>query len=355
MPADHLTTDSETSLSALEHAVLAVLTGTPAAEAAARHPSLSAGEVIRAAQRYQAAGRTALSSVADSGWYQVNIEFPDPGSAERTLATHLLPPLQRAHADGTVGTWWYIRKTPHWRLRLSASHRAGLLPQAITAALDDLSAQHLITTWSEGVYEPETHAFGGPEAMHAAHRFFHRDSVNVLSYLDSSGCQLTPAVTPFPLRELSLLTCAALLRAAGQDWHEQGDVWHRVAQTRPLGPATPHDRLRHLTGQLHHLFAADLERVLTNQGLRSPFDTVRPWFAAATEAGDTLRYLAGLGRLRRGLRDVLAHHVIFHWNRLGLTTPQQAILAHAAAITILPPSAGGTSHDLAVAVDVART
>jgi len=344
MPADHLTTDRETSLTLLEHAALAVLTGTPAPEAAAGHPSLSARDVIKAAERYQAAGRAALSSVADSGWYQVNIEFPDRGAAERTLAAHLLPRLQRAHADGTIGSWWYIRKTPHWRLRLSAGHRAGLLPQTITAALDDLSTQHLITIWSEGVYEPETHAFGGPEAMDAAHRFFHRDSVNILSYLGCSGFQLIPA-TPFPLRELSLLTCAALLRAAGQDWHEQGDVWHRVALLRPLDPVTPHDRLRHMTEQLHQLFAVDLERILANQGLHSPFDTVRPWFAAATEAGDTLRDLARLGLLRRGLRDVLAHHVIFHWNRLGLTTTHQAILAHAAATTILPSSGGATCHD----------
>jgi hypothetical protein len=36
------------------------------------------------------------------------------------------------------------------------------------------------------------------------------------------------------------------------------------------------------------------------------------------------------GKLRRGLRDVLAHHIIFQWNRIGLTFRTQGILARAA-------------------------
>jgi thiopeptide-type bacteriocin biosynthesis protein len=333
MPADHLTTDRETSLEALEHAVLALLTRTPAAQAAARQPQLSSEDVIKAAQRYQIAGRAALSSMAADGWHQVDIEFPDPGTAGRTVAAHLLPQLQRAHADGTIRSWWYIRKEPRWRFRLSGCP-AGLLPRAVAASLDGLEAELLITTWSEGVYEPEIHAFGGPQAMDVAHRFFHRDSINILCRPDYTS--IAAATDSAPPRELSLLTCAAMLRSAGQDWHEQGDVWHRVAKMRPLDPATLHDRLHHLAGQLHQLFTVDLHQILTSPEPRPPFDALGHWFIAATEAGDALRGLARLGLLRRGLRDILAHHVIFHWNRLGLPATHQAIIAHAAALAVFP-------------------
>jgi hypothetical protein len=36
----------------------------------------------------------------------------------------------------------------------------------------------------------------------------------------------------------------------------------------------------------------------------------------------------------RGTRDILAHHVIFHWNRIGLPYKTQSILAHAAKTVI---------------------
>jgi hypothetical protein len=59
------------------------------------------------------------------------------------------------------------------------------------------------------------------------------------------------------------------------------------------------------------------------------------------------------GTLERGLRDILAHHVIFHWNRLGLTAASQSIVARAALETIMNPlssvpnTRGGTTPDVA--------
>jgi hypothetical protein len=39
--------------------------------------------------------------------------------------------------------------------------------------------------------------------------------------------------------------------------------------------------------------------------------------------------------MERGLRDVLAHHVIFHFNRIGVPAPAQAVLARAARNALL--------------------
>nr|WP_143267114.1 lantibiotic dehydratase C-terminal domain-containing protein [Amycolatopsis thailandensis] len=55
----------------------------------------------------------------------------------------------------------------------------------------------------------------------------------------------------------------------------------------------------------------------------------------SSTAGVDLGRLARVGTLRRGLRAVLSHHVIFHWNRIGLSYGTQAILAHAVKTAVL--------------------
>jgi thiopeptide-type bacteriocin biosynthesis protein len=331
-PGDTVTT--------LEPAILAVLTGTPPPLAAAP-AAIPIVDLIDAANRYQAAGQAALVRHRCDDWYQVQIEFADPHAAEHIVATRLGPRLRHAETTGLLTSWWYIRKTPRWRLRLHAEapHREQLR-RFVTDTLDELASQRQIVTWAAGVYEPETCAFGGPEAMEVAHRFFHADSINMLNYASAFRLVADPRAAPLGVRELSLLVCTALLRAAGQDWHEQGDVWHRVARMRPLQTSAPPKRLRK---KVHQLLALDTKQAAAMAEGRDPLDSVRPWLATANEAGEALRELARTGTLRRGLRDVLAHHVIFHWNRLGITTAAQAILAHAAATTILH-TIGNDSH-----------
>ena len=99
-----------------------------------------------------------------------------------------------------------------------------------------------IATWIETIYEPEVHAFGGPEAMRLAHRLFHTDSRCILGCL--GDVRATTSGQRDRRRELSVLLCSALMRSARQDWYEQGDVWARVAEARPLPVDTPIDRLR---------------------------------------------------------------------------------------------------------------
>jgi hypothetical protein len=62
------------------------------------------------------------------------------------------------------------------------------------------------------------------------------------------------------------------------------------------------------------------------------------WAAAYTSAGCDLAHLASDGHLRRGLRDTLAHHVIFAANRLGLPAAAQAVLATTASTVVFGDS-----------------
>lgn len=182
-----------------------------------------------------------------------------------------------------------------------------------------------ITSWVETIYEPETQAFGGTSGMSTAHELFHHDSQHILDHLTRPGDHR---------REHTVLLCSVLLRAAGQDWYEQGDTWARVAETRPLPPEIEPDRLHALQSRLRRLMTVDANPASPLTGPEGQLAEIATWTAAFHTAGVQLAALARAGTLRRGVRAVLAHHVIFHWNRLGLTYNTQSVLAHAAKAAV---------------------
>ena len=250
-------------------------------------------------------------------WHQVDIRFTDHATAEDITARWLRPAL-----DQTT-SWWFTRKSPTWRVR-HLTRDAGSTAHgraALTRTLDDLRSEGEVTDWTEVIYEPEIHAFGGTQAMSAAHTLFHHDSAHILTRPRGPGHR----------REHTILLCSALLRAAGQDWYEQGDIWARVAQNRrpdPGHPDTPQQGL-------HRLMTVDTDPgspLIASEGQLAELAT---WFTAFHTAGRTLGDLARRGELTRGLRAVLAHHVIFHWNRLGLSHQTQSHLAAAAHQVVL--------------------
>jgi thiopeptide-type bacteriocin biosynthesis protein len=67
--------------------------------------------------------------------------------------------------------------------------------------------------------------------------------------------------------------------------------------------------------------------------------TAATWLSGFRHAGQAFASAASQSQLQRGLRDILAHLIIFHWNRLGLTAAAQAILARAAQDVIMSTAA----------------
>jgi thiopeptide-type bacteriocin biosynthesis protein len=261
-------------------------------------------------------------------WQQVVVEFGDYAAAEQTAVTHLLPIMDRAGADGLVASWWFIRKAPKWRLRYLPPDQTaeGATRHALCTALDTLRATGHIAGWVETIYEPEVHAFGGADAMTIAHQLFHLDSRHILAHVSSGHDQR---------RELTILLCSVLMRAAGQDWYEHGDIWARVAENRPLSPETPPDRAQALEPGLRRLMTVDADPSSPLVVPDGPLAHIVTWSTAFHAAGTALGELARRGVLRRGLRSVLAHHVIFHWNRFGLPYDAQSVLARAALEVVL--------------------
>ncbi|MFF2779496.1 thiopeptide-type bacteriocin biosynthesis protein [Streptomyces sp. NPDC058052] len=255
----------------------------------------------------------------EASWRQSNIAFADWAASETTALTHLAPQLRATVAEGTVTAWFLMRKHPCWRIRyqLADPGRDPLPP-----ALDILTAQGHITGWTRSVYEPETHAFGGPKAMEIAHHLFHHDSHSLtIHYQDNSRRR----------NEASLLLCALLMRSAGLDWYEQGDVWARVGNHRPLPEAASADRHETAVRRLISVNAEELMRP------GAALAHLADWAQTYVHAGTSLSRLAATGHLHRGLRDVLAHHVLFAWNRAGLPYAVQAAIAAAARAVVFGP------------------
>ncbi|MET8045655.1 thiopeptide-type bacteriocin biosynthesis protein [Micromonospora sp. NPDC005215] len=242
-----------------------------------------------------------------NSWKQVNVAYPgpDPRQRERQAVDHLTRVLPVAEAEGLVTSWWFIRKGP-WRIRyLPATPSSDRVHLLLTDAVN----------WTTDIYEPETHAFGGVASMSAAHALFHHDSRHLLDYLSDN---------PDDRREHALILCTALMRAAGLDINEQGDVWTKIADQRStLASPAPNQDPRAWTA-----LTSDVRHLLLGSPLAGGIDS--DWLGAFKDTGKVVRTLRESGKLTRGIRGIVALHVIFHMNRLGVRASTQATLARAA-------------------------
>ena len=302
----------------LEQAVLGYLSGGDLA-VATRTTGMSPSRFALAAERYREAGRSTLDP-DPSGWAQVDIEFVDYTHAENTFHDELWPVLRTRR-------WWFVRKRPHWRLRyLDAGYPD--LPGDLRDALDTMTASGTLRRWRRAVYEPETAAFGGPAGLKAVNDIHVADATGLLTYLGTNA----DGGVDGPSRSLaSLMTLAHLMRAAGLEWAEQGDVWARVEELRPEAPITDPVSVG-LAGKARSALSTDLTALVRDD---TDFACLSTW---AGELHDTGRHLAAItagGALQTGLRTVLARTVLFCWNRAGFTTEQQSVWALAARRAIL--------------------
>ncbi|EWM19845.1 O-methyltransferase [Kutzneria sp. 744] len=194
------------------------------------------------------------------------------------------------------------------------------LRDTVIQALEGMQDDGTVASWVATIYEPEVHAFGGTDGMATAHRLFHHDSQHILA---------RPAGPSDHRREHTILLCGVMMRAAGQDWYEQGDVWARVADNRPLHQRR-RDQLQSLFSGLRRLLSVDAGPGSPLAAPKGQLADIAGWINTFHEAGKDLGGFSRRGELTRGLRAVLAHHVIFHWNRLGLSYETQSVLAAAA-------------------------
>ncbi|WP_338596894.1 thiopeptide-type bacteriocin biosynthesis protein [Saccharopolyspora sp. SCSIO 74807] len=330
MPLNQLNT-SAAPAELIATAVRSVMAGETLPEAAAAH-DLDVGELADALDTYDRAGRAAVyDRTADTTWWQAHLEFSAWEQAELIAASALAPLLNAWCRTGLLRQWWFIRKAPSWRLRLQPDTDHDALRTRAAAELDRLVQQGHLASWRPSHYEPEALAFGGPSGIRIAHTLFSADSANLLAHLHTRH-------VPLGRVELSMLLCTQLFRAAGQEQFEAGDIWHRVTYLRPhpQHPSTDTGHHTDLTRQLRTLLTYDARPTGPLFAPEGSLHAAHDWAHAFHEAGRDLARAARESKVHRGIRHILAHHVIFHWNRLGLDTNTQHALAHAATCALLP-------------------
>ncbi|MET8707196.1 methyltransferase, FxLD system [Streptomyces californicus] len=255
-------------------------------------------------------------------WQQHNITFIDRESSRHAIDERLGPALITAVTEGQLTGWWFMNKQP-WPLRYLADEPSPI----IESLLSDLVGDGAVVSWLPSVYEPESEAFGGPDAMDTAHGLFHSDSLHLLTY--------QPSPDHLGRKETAVLLASAMMRGAGLDWFEQGDVWAKVSALRPPTDPARSERAAELVPAMRKLMTADAYS-LCNQG--GPLHAHEEWVTAFERAGAALAALACRGALTRGLRAVIAHHIIFHANRAGLIRDDQSALSNIAREAVMGTS-----------------
>jgi thiopeptide-type bacteriocin biosynthesis protein len=261
----------------------------------------------------------------EARWLQVNVQGPRADSDADTSLVRMGQIMSEAEARGLITGWFFIRKGTwrRWRYQPVRPHKAE--PRAVVREKTErLRQEGVITQWVEPVYEPESYAFGGTPAMKVAHELFHGDSRAILEYALTADGTFVPDWGVHN-KELSILLCAVLMRGARQEWFEQGDVWAKVSEVR--AQSTYNFREGVVEG-MRRLLTVDASHIMARRGISH-------WCSLFEQAGRSMVSLSESGLLGRGIRLVLAHHVIFHWNRMGIPHQVQCTLAAAATKAIL--------------------
>lgn len=254
---------------------------------------------------------------------------------EELLVGHLPGLLEQLPAE--VDRWFFERRRDaygaHLRLRFHAPPEvlAGRLLPRLHDTTGRLRADGLLGRVVCDAYDPELERYGGPEAIAAAERVFHADSVTVVEHLRRRFARQDGAEP--------LLLAAAGLADLARAFHDDGaagsvpDGGHRAGADWLLR-SVPRD------DEAHRAFRERRRQVLS---LVDPYRSV-PGPAAA---GDVLRtawlrrgeQASRYGRLLRGLGQrswshpdqVLRGLLQAHHNRLVGLDPESARLAHAVA------------------------
>lgn len=276
------------------------------------------------------AGISALTSNdVNSNWVQVGLEFGNE-SPSNLIYSRTLSLVQELIAKQTICNFFFMHKPPGLRLRFELPHETNRhdVTEDIYQKVDFWRVEGVIDRFIPGVYEPESHLFGGPASMQSVHQLFTIDSLAWLSF--HTRCDSDTHVAD-PSWALSLIMLRALFTSLGiKDW-EDLDVWDRIH--RKTGRQLPVDamkqpRVRNALTEIQARWShpelglkelsADAKQIAQNfenkiapvtyEWRKSYFDTAQAYI---------------------GPREAMTFFTIFHWNRAGISFMRQALLTQA--------------------------
>ena len=150
-----------------------------------------------------------------TSWLQFEVAPVRGEGAERAVLSSVAPVLART-------PWFFTRWRHELRLRVAEDDAREALREALVRASE---AGHL-RYWSSSVFEPRTHAFGGPEGMALALQHFAADSRVWLEL------RLSPGAVPWT--SFSAQCLRMLVEHGLSSAEEAWEVWAHLAVMRSL-------------------------------------------------------------------------------------------------------------------------
>lgn len=239
-------------------------------------------------------------------------------------------------ADGLADRFYFMHKPPGMHLRFR-TERKQLLGE-VGSFLDEQIVRGGLGKWHRGVYDSETHRFGGEVGMDIAHDFFTVESLLVLGYVRAFLCGKTHLLRP----QFSLLLLLELFERVVEGRWELWDIWCKMElvdrlprlSAKVLGAARLEaERASAVVGPLLQdrpallRDAAPIERELLD-AFQPQVDRIARRLAVARDAGQLLY----------GLRSILPSWAVFHWNRMGFSASEQRLIC-LAMVHLLGPDA----------------
>lgn len=260
-------------------------------------------------------------------WVQLGLSFADTEQGERFQSGALLrEAVEQWRAAGLVGQFWFMNKPPGMRLRFFVPDPASRVESRIISTLDHARQRGMLADYEFGVYDEETHQFGGAAGLAIFHEFSTYDSLGILRFkeLRAAGDATIDETV------LSLLVVNDLFAAVAGDAWEQWDIWCEMRLTGRL-----FERDREATDALREDLAENQELLRSLLFRRDEvIAELHP-----TEATLVETYAQGNRRVARALeqacrerklsygpRKLLPFFVVFHWNRIGLPIDEQVAL-----------------------------
>lgn len=312
---------------------------TPVADAAPDLSISDQGQVATLREAFVAAGAAHVRQLATpTCWLQVGVSFHDATSARRFIALPALhQTIDRWLQEEYLEQFFFMRKAPGLRLRFALPH--GTSESPIVEQLDQWRTIGVLQRYQFGLYDPETHQFGGPAGLDAIHR---HATVDSLAYLQFADLHARGNATVDPLL-FSLIVLHDLIGRVAEDPWEQWDVW---CELRLTGRLVPPD------GELGALLAEELadnrellEAVLLHREdvLDELTPSERALVRAMASANATLVADWNAAIASRTLscppRKILPFLIIFHWNRVGLDLGEQMALTYFVEAMLNPKEA----------------
>jgi thiopeptide-type bacteriocin biosynthesis protein len=286
------------------------------------------GEIAHARELFVAAGtERVVRALGADRWLQVGVRCASDAQADAFLAGPLDTALRRWSEAGTVGQFFFMRKPPGVRLRFRGTGLDTTLLPELLALLAGEEAAKRITGHELGVYDEETHQFGGEVGLEIAHEHFDHDSRALFEIirLEAQDADTTDRET------LSLLVLNDLVAQVASDGWERWDVWRNMrlaGRLRTYGPEAE----AALRGELEANHEALLQTLHPREALAKlpPAEqkVLERYFAANTKVAARFADAARAGTLLYGARKILPFFVIFHWNRWGMDATTQFALTY---------------------------